>query len=457
MSHLVRSAQEKALEKAPTIADVSTGPYDFALLHHARGVSEVKKAAQNHVISLPDSNLVYCVICRPGFDASNDVSKAAKAGLVKYDFSTGTSFPKPAVMPPAFSRLKESVREHLMSKTHRRCLEAKARETEKEAKAASLQSSVAHRVIGTAYLVLKHSLPQAMFEQMVLMQHVHGHNMGDIGHSSMQMNRFRREFCLELLALLTRHIAKTGCVAVMADKVTVKHRTIDITAVTAVVPEAPSDHLIQSFVVGAPVVKHHDGTSLANGWVKTLAAVGVKSPKQIAAISTDGQYHALSVPSKFLEQLKKTQEDYREKSMSPCVPKLWDGAHLLALAEDSAKEEEKCEWVWSVINSITRMTLRHKTGKGRELLRKAQKKLKIKKRCPRLWSTTRFAPHAAAVLNTFIYNVPAYLTCLQAEFRTTKAKQEVVEVLRKDLQLLRGEVMAVNMTSWYFCFDLQLL
>ena len=105
-------------------------------------------------------------------------------------------------------------------------------------------------------------------------------------------------------------------------------------------------------------------------------AIGIKSPKQIAVICTDGQYHALSVPSKFLEQLKKTQEDYREKSMSPCVPKLWDGAHLLALAEDSAKEEDNCEWVWSVVNSITRMTTRQKKGKGRELLRNAQKTLK---------------------------------------------------------------------------------
>ena len=243
--------------------------------------------------------------------------------------------------------------------------------------------------------------------------------------------------------LLARHISKTACVAVMADKVTVKHRTIDITAVMVVVPEAPSGHLIQSFVVGAPVVKKHDGISLANGWIKTLASVGIKSPKQIAAICTDGQYHGLSVPRKFLEQLTKTQEDYRERSMSPCVPMLWDGAHLLALAEDSAKEEEKCLWVWATVNSITRITKRHTTGKGRELLRNAQKKLRLKKKCPRLWSTTRFAPHAAAVLKTFLYNMPAYLHCLEAEYRTSTARPDAIEVLRNDLRLLRGEL-----TTW---------
>ncbi|XP_043189268.1 uncharacterized protein LOC122375015 isoform X2 [Amphibalanus amphitrite] len=435
--HLVKNAGEKA---PPPAEASSTGAYDFALLHHARDISDVKKAAQNHIICLPDDNLVYCAVCRPDFDASNTMSKGGKAGLIKYEFSTGTSFPKPAVMPTAFSRLKESVREHLISKTHKRCLEAKTRDSEKEAKAARLQGSVSYRVIRTAYHVIKHSMPQLQFEKMITLQDINGLNMGNIGHSFMQMNRFRREFFLEVLELLTRHISRTACVAVMADKVTVKHRTIDITAVMAVVPEAPSGHLIQSFVVGAPVVKKHDGTSLANGWIKTLAAVGIKSPKQIAAICTDGQYHGLSVPSKFLEQLAKTQEDVRERSMSPCVPMLWDGAHLLALAEDSAKDEDKCLWVWAVVNSITRVTKRHTTGKGRELLRNAQKKLGLKKKCPRLWSTTRFAPHAAAVLKTFLYNMPAYLHCLEAEYRTSTARPDAIEVLRNDLRLLRDDV-----------------
>ena len=51
--------------------------------------------------------------------------------------------------------------------------------------------------------------------------------------------------------------------------------------------------------------------------------------------------------------MKVSQEDLREKSRSAAVPVMWDSAHLIELAESSARKETP--WVNEVKNSISRI------------------------------------------------------------------------------------------------------
>ena len=63
------------------------------------------------------------------------------------------------------------------------------------------------------------------------------------------MSQARGMFYRQVLTSLTEHVQKQPCVALSADKATVNKRTVGITAITTVVPEAPVGSMIQRFVV----------------------------------------------------------------------------------------------------------------------------------------------------------------------------------------------------------------
>ena len=100
---------------------------------------------------------------------------------------------------------------------------------------------------------------------------------------------------------MARHVQETPCVSWIADKVTVNGRTLDITGLITLVPEAPASDLIQSVVIGAPVVREHDGTSLADEW-KTAKTVGITDVQKLADICNDGHYHRLSVTTQLPQE-----------------------------------------------------------------------------------------------------------------------------------------------------------
>ena len=77
----------------------------------------------------------------------------------------------------------------------------------------------------------------------------------------------------------------------MADKVTVNGKTMDITAVTTVVPEAPPGKMLQTFVIGAPVEANCSGSEHARRLQTTVRILGTTHIEQLAVIAADGQVH----------------------------------------------------------------------------------------------------------------------------------------------------------------------
>ena len=202
-------------------------------------------------------------------------------------------------------------------------------------------------------------LTLAAYSQLVIVATVY---MGNINHSKAFMVQARDKFHQQVLTSLSEHVQKQPCVALSADKATVNKRTMDITAITNVVPEAPVGSMIQSFVVGAPVVKERDGDGHAQQLLETVGSLGITRTEQLSAIAADGQVHHNGVPTKLLRAMS-------AGSAAPaCVPRIWDGAHLVNLADQDARSASSCSWVNETVGSITRVTKRFSLGAGLERL-----------------------------------------------------------------------------------------
>ena len=72
-----------------------------------------------------------------------------------------------------------------------------------------------------------------------------------------------------------QQVEEQPCVSVLPDQVTVARHTVDITAVLMLMPDAEPKEIFQSFVVGATIVKQHDGDGHAAEMGDTLKRVGV--------------------------------------------------------------------------------------------------------------------------------------------------------------------------------------
>ena len=415
-----------------------------AHINAARDMDSLLRAVSDHsLIAVPEHDIMVCKLCVPDFSPETklDSSKTNVHGICRYAFSVGTAFPRPAVIPKPFSRLKESVKHHLASKRHVEAKQKHVRDAEHALSREKSNRSACRNSLMAAYHVIKHSMAHVMYEKTIVLCNMTGSGMGDLCHSSAQMHRFRDAFCDVILDGVARHVDRMPCVSLVADKVTVQHRTIDVRGIITIVPKAPCDQLIQSLVIGAPVVAHHDGDSLAQEWVETLTALKVNDTDKLAAICTDGQYHGADVPAKFLAKLQSRHPDYAARSKPPSVPCLWDGAHLVDLGESSARREVSCLWVQNVIDSISRVVKRFSYGKGQEMFRTASSRMGVETRGLLLWSETRFSPYAASVIEAFMTNIPVLVSALEdqlAESSSTSGRSAQSAEQRKDLQLLKG-------------------
>ncbi|KAF0311054.1 hypothetical protein FJT64_018091 [Amphibalanus amphitrite] len=232
------------------------------------------------------------------------------------------------------------------------------------------------------------------------------------------------------------------------DKVTINRRTVDVVAILTVVPEAPASSMLQSYVVAAPVVKLHDGASLAKEIQEALATIGVTKTEQLAAIAADGQYHRLGVPEKLLSSMR---AEGQERSGPACVAAIWDSAHLMNLAEADARKEHL--WVQETIKVITEISKRFTYGKGLEELMDTGKQMGIRTKRPKLWSGTRFAPHAATVLGAFLHNWEPMKAVLRERLQTETRKEYAAEILG-DLKKLKDDDFKARVAALKDVYDI---
>ena len=435
------TALERAISKVLLLFDsvgrpervdgAQPGTMNEGAFRSARGIADLRKACGGLLLASQNGDFLYCSVCAKGEMTAGDGKSPQNAvGVFTYDCRKA-SFSFTENLSGAFRSLKETVKRHFASERHARAEEAAKQKDKQSAERTKEAGTVALRVLRTAYYVLTKSLSQTAFEELIFLQHMNGLNMGNINHSKTFMAQARDVFHGQVLTSLAEHIKNQPCVALSADKATVNKRTLDITAITTVVPEAPVGSMIQSFVVGAPVVKERDGDGHAQQLRGTIASLGITRTEQLSAIAADGQVHHNGVPTKLLRSLS-------VGSAAPaCVPRIWDGAHLMNLADVDARNATSCKWVNQTVASITRITKRFTLGAGLERLLDAGNDLGCRVLRPRLWSETRFAPYAADVLKTFMTNVPAMTHALRQQI-TAETRRNVISELQEDLRTLKG-------------------
>ena len=403
----------------------TNGEVSETLFRSGRSLAALQTASEGLLKWDESDGILHCAVCVPDLKSSTK----HHSGVFRYDATIGSSFDSDVTMPKRFTSLRDSVAKHFRSETHKEAKKALLEREERERTRTGASNSAATHVLRTAYLVLKKSLSHILFEELIVLQHLNDAAMGNINHSRMVMDSARSAFAESTLAKVKEHVNDQPCVAVLVDKVTVARRTVDVTAILTLVPEAEPNHLFQSFVVGAPVVKNHDGDAMASEICESLAQVGVTSANKVASIAADGQYHHNHVPQKVVQLLDK--EDVT------AVPALWDPAHLMNLAEGDARKDVKGEWVRDTIDVVTAVNKRCLVGKGWEELMRCGEEVGGKALRPKLWSETRFAPHAGEVFTVFRRNLELLCSLLEKRLDEETRPTQLAE-LRKELVILKG-------------------
>lgn len=397
------------------------------LLRSGRSVAAIQRATDGDLVWDPSGKYLICRVCVMG-----DLKKA-QCGVFTYDVTDGTSFDTLQKLPVRFKSLRLHVTEHFVSARHRDTKKAHMDKEAKDKARVSVDSSAASRVLRTTYMVLKHSLGHTMFEDLIVLQHLNGADVGNINHSRMMMATARSAFSEAVVDKTREWVSRQPCVSVLADKVTVARRTVDITAVLMMVPDAKPDNIFQSFVIGAPIVKQHDGDALAGDIRDSLQRVGVVASEQISAVAADGQYHHNDVPAKLGRMLDGHSE----------LPAVWDHAHLMNLAESDVRKAPEVAWVQEMVDAMTSVNKRFSVGKGWEELMAFGERCGQRALRPKLWSETRFAAHAAQVVSVFRRNLSLLRGALEEKI-TAETRPGQLKEMTEELAKLKGETYAAK-------------
>ncbi|XP_037069371.1 uncharacterized protein LOC119090636 [Pollicipes pollicipes] len=265
----------------------------------------------------------------------------------------------------------------------------------------------------------------------------------------MFMNKARDAFYEEMMGMIRRHVSSQPCVALVVDKVALNRHTVDITVIITVVSDAPEENLVQSLVIGSPVVKDHDGESLAQELKATLATVGIESAQRVAFFAADGQYHHASVLQRLTNALNCADKDGQDEVAS--MPAVWDASHLINLAEQDARAGTACLWVDETIDTMTGITRRFSHGRGlEELLDTAVDGATTV--TPKLWSNTRFAAHAANTMKAFRTNSETMCVVLRGRLKRER-RVPVAQDLWKDISSLNDETFKTRLAALHDDYD----
>ena len=382
-------------------------------------------------------------------------------GLFDYDASDGLSFPKPAQLPVSFTRLKREVKTHLKSATHRK--EERKRNGDPRGAEECEKEEVAMRVLRVAHLELMSSNKLEQFESLMHLFHYMesvGH-MGDLNIDPVaDMLRFRAAFADVMSSRAARQVQSCPCVAWVADRITVGpgieatpcYQEIDVVAAVLLCPENEPGELFQSLVVAVPKISWEDrGASLVTQWADTAARLGLIDTKKLASVSFGEELQREGLPAEFLSKLtSSSQTNSAESSGTPAVPCLWDGAHMLDLADSAARAEQHCSWVNDTVETIRRLSnwaldLRELYESfGAELMATLKGVTELPFTALHLWTYTMSVQFSESVLGRFIRHSSGIRRAIRWWIDSEVTSASTKDKLEADLLLLTGNQIRWN-------------
>ena len=349
--------------------------------------------------------IIYCKVCV-------DQEKLRKAivgdiGVFLYDANLGVEFGE-SVMSSKFRNLKKNIKRHLQRQVHVDNVKMRDEKEQKDAAYAAKNIVVGMAIGRTCYHLYSKGRPFADFESSLFLQGLNGINIGNINHGK----DFARNFLPHVADVVSRRVNKfisspllqTGHrppLNISADKATYKHRTRQFVSAVTVVPD--SDKLIQYIFLGSPIVKAHDGNSVAKNWKEAMDKRLVAAD-QIAGGSVDGQYFHLKV-SRHLEELYGIEEG--------SLTFFWDPMHKSGLVDSHLMKEDKFKWVLSDIDVCMEVYRMFNWGQNYERLLEACEEMKTTLATLTRTSDTRFANSKRYIFINFLKDLQAVVACLE--------------------------------------------
>lgn len=337
----------------------------------------------------PDPDGIACVVCT----LSHHEKTAKHIGVVKYDFTLGTSFDEGAALPAQFRSLRQHIVNHLSSNTHLRKLEVK----EKVALELKKNEEAGICLGLSAYFSLLVGKNHKIYEKLIQLDSLKKHQVGELNHSRMFVSKMvphiydnLRKSILSKLSTVLKGTGRPTSLSMICDKYTLFHRPHGLIGVNMYL-----DGKIKTLFLSAQIIRDHTAVGYSQLFLQAARThFDSDWEERLISICTDGAILQLNFKTHFNLAIQSDVNAHEYISYH------WDYAHLHELGQKDAKEKTASRWV---VDLEAKMTLiMNDIGHGKAYVE--LEGMGTGFRTPRPFSKTRWASYAVQVYNGFRQN-----------------------------------------------------
>lgn len=308
-----------------------------------------------------------------------------------YDYSNGDSFTDD-ILPSPFRHLKYDLKRHLQSDKHLSNSKNYNGEQEKCVQLEKLGKESALNCANAAYFTYKMDMSYESYESLICLLHNSNCGIGVKNHSK----EFPRLFLPVVHSVLHKEIASFIIsndlpVGVMADKVTVNHRSRHIIGLRVPFFDINSKNLYHSVYLEHNFVNDFTGKGLASSMLGTLDKFGFNLPflrKNLVGLAVDGQYIKLGVANHIKNELALND-----------IPASWDMMHRIELMQ---KHSEMPDVVSKAHSLIQESMKQFNYGSKYEALLKCSEGFSDFFYKPKMFKSMKFVAYSKDVFKTFL-------------------------------------------------------
>lgn len=307
-----------------------------------------------------------------------------------YDFSVGEDFIDDT-LPVQFRHLKYGVKRYLVSNRHNENVSKALKTKEDQLLLEKNNKESAINCAASAYLSYQLNTSYAAYESIVTEMHNSGASMGVKNHSK----EFSRNFLPHVHKILRQELtnfimANDLPIGLLADKITINHRTRHIIGIRIPIFDIQRDSLFQTLYLEHQWVDDSTGEGLVQDFINTLEKFGFNKPyirKNLAGVATDGQYIRCGIAKHLKSAL------IRDIAVN------WDPMHCLELAH---KHSSVPKAIQDSLDLIQETMKEFGYGKNFETLLNCSKSFDDFFYKPKIFKTMKFIPHTETVIETFL-------------------------------------------------------
>lgn len=322
-----------------------------------------------------------------------------------YDFKNGESFTENDIMPRSFRNLKTDIKRHMQSNKHITNSQTYFREKKESEEMENAGKLNALNCANAAYFIYKKNLSYESYEDLVCIMHNSGCDIGTKNHSK----EFPRLYLPHVHSVLLKEIATfiTSAdlpVGIVADKITVNHRSRHIVGLRIPIFDVNARNLFHSIYLEHNFVNDFSGKGLSSSILNTLDKFGLDAQyvrEHLAGLAVDGQYIKLGVADHI-----KTELNLKNVLAS------WDIMHRIELME---KNSEMPNILNKAYNLILECMKEFNYGLKYESLVNISQDFQEFLYRPKLFKTMKFASYSMEVFTTFIHDYKFFVSACEKD------------------------------------------